>query len=86
MHLNGSYDLDISAPGEEVEYEKYASFDIESASATERSFLNLGADGSTSTSNHKVSLQDLESFSVANVLKTLFFILVWYTFSTFLTL
>lgn len=86
MHANGSHDLDVSTPGEEDAYKKYASFHIENVSATERSFLNSSTDSCTSISNHKVSLQNSESFPVANVLKTLFFILLWYTFSTFLTL
>ncbi|KAK4786563.1 hypothetical protein SAY86_010396 [Trapa natans] len=98
MHVNGSLHLDDTfVSSEEDASGKYASFDIEKAAserssgdiekaASERSSLNVRADGSTSISDHKVPSQNLERFSPANVLKTLFFILVWYTFSTFLTL
>ncbi|PKI62871.1 hypothetical protein CRG98_016708, partial [Punica granatum] len=87
MHVNGSHDMgDVSKPVEGDTSEHYASFDVENGSATQRRFLNIDADGPTSTGSHKVSSQYSDSFSVANVLKTLFFILVWYTFSTFLTL
>ncbi|KAK4770164.1 hypothetical protein SAY87_030696 [Trapa incisa] len=98
MHVNGSLHLDDAfVSSEEDASGKYASFDIEKAAserssgdiekaASERSSLNVRADGSTSISDHKVPSQNLERFSPANVLKTLFFILVWYTFSTFLTL
>lgn len=86
MHVNGSHRLDdVSISGEGDASEKYAPFDIEKPAA-ERSFLDVGADDSACISNHKVSSRNSESFSIGNVLKTLFFILVWYTFSTFLTL
>uniref|UniRef100_A0A7C9CYW8 Sugar phosphate transporter domain-containing protein n=1 Tax=Opuntia streptacantha TaxID=393608 RepID=A0A7C9CYW8_OPUST len=56
--------------------EKYVPFDVENR-----------IDGEKNESSNDVSVGDSKSeVSAANVLKTLFFILVWYTFSLFLTL
>jgi len=56
--------------------EKYMPFDVENR-----------IDGEKNESSNDVSVGDSKSeVSAANVLKTLFFILVWYTFSLFLTL
>lgn len=66
---------------------KYVPFDIENRSEREIILSSVGADDSNTTTNNEASPPKVQnSFSVADVLKTLFFILVWYTFSTFLTL
>ncbi|KAM6549885.1 hypothetical protein CsatB_021561 [Cannabis sativa] len=63
--------------------EKYEPFDIEIESAKK---INV-ADGSVSCHNHKqVPGNTNNLISAPDILKTLFFILVWYTFSLFLTL
>lgn len=58
--------------------EKYVPFDIEYSSERGTvgvdSYISVGGDGSQNT------------ISAANILKTLFFIFMWYTFSLFLTL
>lgn len=83
MHLNGSNAMDdasIHVGGNENK--KYVPFNIENASIRETS----GADVSMSIGNHEALPPDSKDpISVPNVLKTLFFILVWYTFSLFLT-
>ncbi|KAL7087069.1 hypothetical protein ACP275_13G042700 [Erythranthe tilingii] len=73
--VGGESDGD-SANGLRDQTEKsYAPFDIENADEAER------------YTNHIVNKQNANNpISMADVLKTLFFILVWYTFSTFLTL
>ena len=84
MHLNGGDSMnDASIHVERSGKEKYEPFDIENESAKK---INV-ADDSISIHNHKPLPQNLKNpISVADVLKTLFFILVWYTFSLFLTL
>ncbi|XP_056177614.1 probable sugar phosphate/phosphate translocator At1g06470 isoform X2 [Syzygium oleosum] len=87
VHMNGSSVDNPSIHGEGSESEKYSSLNIENGSVSERNLSNVGADGLSSISGHEVSAPNSESsISAANVLKTLFFILVWYTFSTLLTL
>ncbi|GAV61056.1 TPT domain-containing protein, partial [Cephalotus follicularis] len=88
MELNGGNTMDDVYTHSGVdENEKYVTFDIENGSAKEESFSNSGTDGTDSIGSHGPSPPNLKSsVSVADVLKTLFFILVWYTCSTFLTL
>lgn len=87
VHMNGSSVDNPSIHGEGSESEKYSSLNIENGSVSERNLSNVGADGLSSISGHEVSAPNSKSsISAANVLKTLFFILVWYTFSTLLTL
>ncbi|KAK9285472.1 hypothetical protein L1049_024666 [Liquidambar formosana] len=88
MQLNGGSNMDgVSAHVGGNGNGKYVPFDIENGPEREISFSNIGVDGSNSMENHEASPSKSQGpFSVANVLKTLFFILVWYTFSTFLTL
>lgn len=63
--------------------EKYVSFDIEDKSERGTngvdSYISVGGDGSLEKSSQN-------PIHVANILKTLFLILMWYTFSLFLTL
>lgn len=84
MHLNSgdtSDDDSIQVGGNRNE--EYLPFDIENGSAREVQ----GVDSSISTHNHKELLPDSNNpISPANVLKTLFFVLAWYTFSLVLTL
>ncbi|KAM7269923.1 hypothetical protein ACFE04_029137 [Oxalis oulophora] len=86
MHLNTSEsqdDIDVtSLKGNE----KYVPFDIENHGDVEEE-INILNDGLHFISDCRSSTPNSKSLiSVADVLKTLFFILVWYTFSTFLTL
>ncbi|XP_062153054.1 probable sugar phosphate/phosphate translocator At1g06470 [Alnus glutinosa] len=83
MHLNGSDTMgDVSIHVGGNKNEKYVPFDIENASARDTN----SADISMSMGNHEAMLPySKDPMSVANILKTLFFILVWYTFSLFLT-
>ncbi|KAK6919678.1 Sugar phosphate transporter domain [Dillenia turbinata] len=84
MQTNGNHTVDhVSARGKET----YEPFDIENSSETERIFLNVGVDGPSYLETLKIAPPTSDSpINIVNVLKTLFFILVWYTFSTFLTL
>lgn len=90
MHVKGSNNMDVvSTLGAGNGSEKYEPFDIENSSESERElhFSNRGVGGSSSMSKHEASPPKSKSpISASDVLKTLFFILVWYTFSTFLTL
>lgn len=83
MHLNGSDTMaDVSIHVGGNKNEKYVPFDIENGSARDTNSVDI----SMSMGNHEAMLPHFKDpFSVANVLKTLFFILVWYTFSLFLT-
>lgn len=61
----------------------YVPFDIENGTATKSNVVDITGNDSS----HEESLSEPQSsFSYSNVLKTLILILVWYTFSTFLTL
>ncbi|XP_050248739.1 probable sugar phosphate/phosphate translocator At1g06470 isoform X4 [Quercus robur] len=84
MYLNGSNNMDdASICVGRNENEKYVPFNIENGSARETN----GADVSMSIGNHEsMAPYSKDPISVANVLKTLFFILVWYTFSLLLTI
>lgn len=84
MYLNGSNNMDdASIHVGRNENEKYVPFNIENGSARETN----GADVSMSIGNHEsMAPYSKDPISVANVLKTLFFILVWYTFSLLLTI
>ncbi|KAJ7960709.1 Sugar phosphate transporter domain containing protein [Quillaja saponaria] len=84
MHSNGVGSMDgASVHGGGNGSAKYVPFDIENRSARE---IN-GDDGSISMGTHDALPPNSKSpISMANVLKTLFFILVWYTCSLFLTL
>ncbi|XP_052206339.1 probable sugar phosphate/phosphate translocator At1g06470 isoform X2 [Diospyros lotus] len=88
MKTNGSNSKDgVSAHGMTNGNRRYTSFNIENGSRTEGTFLNIGDNGSDSMNNHGTYQSDSKSYiSSIDVLKTIFFILVWYTFSTFLTL
>ncbi|KAM1166049.1 hypothetical protein ACFX2J_025138 [Malus domestica] len=84
MHLNGGDTMDdasnqVGGNGNE----EYLPFDIENGSAREVQ----GVDSSNSMHNHKALPSNSENpITLPNVLKTLFFVLVWYTFSLMLTL
>lgn len=84
MLLNGGDSMDdTSIHVERNGKEKYEPFDIENESEKKID----AADGSIFIHSDKPLPQNLKNpISVADVLKTLFFILVWYIFSLFLTL
>lgn len=78
-----------SIHGERNRAEKYVPFDIENGSETDVSLSNIrvGGPGSFGNGNTLPPKSKTKSvISAADVLKTLFLILMWYTFSTFLTL
>lgn len=70
------------------EHNNYEPFDIENGSIGDyQNYSNAGdCDANNCINNHHMSHKKVKLISAADVLKTLFFILVWYTFSTFLTL
>lgn len=70
------------------EKENFVPFDIENFSSKETNSVDCSSNGTISFESHKNLAQKSTKspVSAADVLKTLFFILVWYTFSTFLTL
>ncbi|KAK6134418.1 hypothetical protein DH2020_031850 [Rehmannia glutinosa] len=79
-------DIDgASTNGLRNQNESYVPFDIENDLDTER-YTSTTNSLNHVDYNHKSRKNAENPISVADVLKTLFFILVWYTFSTFLTL
>ncbi|CAN4103165.1 unnamed protein product [Withania somnifera] len=67
--------------------DRYVPFDVENGPTSNQTYSNVGREGSTYLDHHYASQTiSKDVVSVADVLKTLFLILVWYTFSTFLTL
>ncbi|XP_068336329.1 probable sugar phosphate/phosphate translocator At1g06470 isoform X2 [Pyrus communis] len=84
MHLNGGDTMDsaanqVGANGNE----EYLPFDIENGFAREAN----GVDSFISMHDHKALPPNSENpITLTNVLRTLFFVLVWYTFSLLLTL
>ncbi|KAE8694099.1 putative sugar phosphate/phosphate translocator [Hibiscus syriacus] len=80
MHLNGGTTME-DLHGKDRNG-KYSPFEVENERVRDRSAY-IGDGGASSTVGMKTSRN---SVSTADVLRTLFFILVWYTFSTFLTL
>ncbi|KAK4845841.1 hypothetical protein QYF36_009768 [Acer negundo] len=90
MQLNGGSTIDVNSKhdaGGGNGNEEYVPFDIENGSAREISLSNIGVHGSSSIGNGGTLPPNTKnSIFAADVLKTLFFILMWYTFSTFLTL
>ncbi|CAA3018168.1 probable sugar phosphate phosphate translocator At1g06470 [Olea europaea subsp. europaea] len=67
--------------------ENYEPFDIENHFKNDQQYSGIGANGSDYMDYHdSLRSNSKNSISVADLLKTLFFILMWYTFSTFLTL
>ncbi|KAB1206640.1 hypothetical protein CJ030_MR7G001546 [Morella rubra] len=84
MHLNSNDTMgEVSTRVGRKENKKYVPFDIENGSVGHTN----GLDVSMSMRNREAMTPHSEDpTSVANVLKTLFFILVWYTSSLFLTI
>ncbi|KAK6917941.1 Sugar phosphate transporter domain [Dillenia turbinata] len=84
MQTNGNHSVDsVSARGKRT----YEPFDIENGSETEQIFLNDSVDDPSYLETLKIPPPTSDSpVTIVYVLKTLFFIVVWYTFSTFLTL
>ena len=83
--MNGSGNMDrVSTPSSRRgnRNENYASFDIEDAYARE-----LDSSNTNFTYKHEaVRSSSSTPFAISDILKTLFFILMWYIFSTLLTL
>ncbi|KAF8409109.1 hypothetical protein HHK36_005182 [Tetracentron sinense] len=88
MHLNGGHTMDNVTShdeGNEIE-KKYWPFEIGNGSGKEHIFPDIGVDDAGLRVNSATSPNAQSAISAASVLKTLVFILAWYTFSTFLTL
>ncbi|KAK3027830.1 hypothetical protein RJ639_040580, partial [Escallonia herrerae] len=88
IQMNGDNNMDgVSTRMAENGNEKYEPFDIENRAGRQLSFSSIGMDGSNGKDSHEASPRNSsEAVSIADVVKTLILILVWYTFSTFLTL
>lgn len=91
MQLNGNSCMDTNLKDDTDGIdgsERYVPFDIDSDLAKEVGLSEVGAYDSNSIDNGGGTLPSntKNSFNAADILKTLFFILMWYTFSTFLTL
>ncbi|KAI3982395.1 hypothetical protein MKX01_041233 [Papaver californicum] len=90
MHLNGNHTMPMVRTHNHVDENtnglNYVPFDIENESLRELPVSDFDAHDSSSRESHKTSLDTQNSLDMAIVLKTLFFILVWYTFSTCLTI
>ncbi|XP_059664983.1 probable sugar phosphate/phosphate translocator At1g06470 isoform X1 [Cornus florida] len=86
--MNSDNNMDgVPTPRARKSTENYEPFNIENGHGSDLNFSRIGDNGSSSIDNHDASSPNCKSsIPVADVLKTLFFILVWYTFSTFLTL
>ncbi|KAG4203052.1 hypothetical protein ERO13_A05G376700v2 [Gossypium hirsutum] len=85
MHLIGDSTVDNIQGGDSAG--EYVPFDIENESALSIGSSDICDDGDIAIGSPKaLPLISDSSISLVDVLKTLFFILVWYTFSTFLTL
>ena len=89
VHLRGGGTLEVISSQGDVDREQVLEpFDIENETCKETNRSSSFDVGYSSGAN---TLQPLptpskDAISPADILKTLFFILVWYTFSTFLTL
>lgn len=84
--LRGSSTVEvISNQGDADREQVLEPFDIENESRKESSSFDVGY-SSSGDNLETLPKASTEAISPADILKTLFFILVWYTFSTFLTL
>lgn len=83
--MKGGGDLAVASTGNGKD--RYVPFDVENGATSNQRYSNVGREGSPYL-DHRDAPQTISKnvVSVADVLKTLFLILVWYTFSTFLTL
>ncbi|KAI3883749.1 hypothetical protein MKX03_036242 [Papaver bracteatum] len=90
MHMNGNHTMPMVRTHNHVDENtnglNYLPFDIENVSIRELPVSDFDAHDSRSRGSHKTTPDTQNSLDMAIVLKTLFFILVWYTFSTCLTI
>lgn len=84
QRMKGGRDLAVASTGNGKD--RYVPFDVENGPRSNQTYSNVREEGSTL--DHHAASQTISKnvVSVADVLKTLFLVLVWYTFSTFLTL
>ncbi|KZV27203.1 putative sugar phosphate/phosphate translocator [Dorcoceras hygrometricum] len=85
MEHGGAVD-DKSINGVVNKNDAYLPFDVESGDAIDRRYETSASDSYQMDYNGTSRTETKNPISVVDVLKTLFFILVWYTFSTILTL
>ena len=88
MHLRGGGTLEVISSQGDVDREQVLeTFDIENETSKETNRSSSFDVGYSSGDNlETLPKPSKDAISPADILKTLFFILVWYTFSTFLTL
>ncbi|XP_058100868.1 probable sugar phosphate/phosphate translocator At1g06470 isoform X2 [Magnolia sinica] len=88
MLLNGSHNMEevsVYIEGSE-DGKKYVPFDVENKSGGEQEFSDFNSDGTDSAIKLDTSEASQSNISISTVLRTLFFVLVWYITSTCLTL
>ncbi|KAF3610154.1 hypothetical protein DY000_02044579 [Brassica cretica] len=90
VHLRGGGTLEVISSQGDVDREQVLeSFDIENETNKETnhsSSFDVGYSSGENLETLPKASKPSDAISPADILKTLFFILVWYTFSTFLTL
>ncbi|KAL3364219.1 hypothetical protein AABB24_013132 [Solanum stoloniferum] len=83
--MKGGGDLTVASTANGKD--RYVPFDVENGPRSNQTYSNVHGEGSTHLDHHDASQTKFKNVvSVADVLKTLFLVLVWYIFSTFLTL
>lgn len=83
--MQGGGDLAVASTANGKD--RYVPFDVENGPRSNQTYSNVHGEGSTHLDHHDASQTKFKNVvSVADVLKTLFLVLVWYIFSTFLTL
>ncbi|XP_043699154.1 probable sugar phosphate/phosphate translocator At1g06470 [Telopea speciosissima] len=88
MHIHEGHSINntasyIEGNGNET---NYVSCNIENGSESQQKVSHFNVDGTASRGTHKTVPDTQSPISVVIILKTLFFVLVWYAFSTCLTL
>ncbi|KAJ4980841.1 hypothetical protein NE237_031678 [Protea cynaroides] len=88
MHMNGGHSMDntsshIEGNGNVTDY---VPLNIENGSESQQAVSHFNVDGSASRGTHKTVPDTQSPISAVILLKTLFFIVIWYTASTCLTL
>lgn len=89
INLNGGHAMgneSVHTQGNGNENGKYIPFDVENVHSRDMYFSDFNVDDSKSGCNLGTGQDTQSCISVATVLRACFFILVWYTSSTCLTL
>ncbi|XP_042477883.1 probable sugar phosphate/phosphate translocator At1g06470 [Macadamia integrifolia] len=88
MHLNGGHSINSTVSYMERNGNETNSVpcNIENGSESQQNGSHFNVDGAATRGTHKTVADTQSSISIVIVLKTLFFVFVWYGFSTCLTL